>query len=341
MQNGGAAATMAAETDTDIEKQRSDGGEDGGGLRENIVGGQSQDLVEKVIDVVVVVDCPDKGEPQLARNSTSHEECRVCQEETEEVLINLGCQCRGGLQKHTSHAWFNTRGSNKCEICQQIAANVSPPDSQASAVMLNECISKNGAVFYSVSVSSIKSSRNPGIALLHYLLEQLFHVVSVPSVVAEIAIQVTGFGGLIQPLELNSVKGPLWVAFSILIGGLLLDVLISVTLGVSALPVNIIIGVIVVLGLGTALRLALEFCQEWNVSSAKGGSKCQSRLSSCFVGETCIYNVLVDACFDVNGSYDVLYHSRVGRGILSVSCLGPVVFVVNEAFIVYIRPHLL
>ncbi|MBA0689830.1 hypothetical protein Goari_007539, partial [Gossypium aridum] len=61
---------------------------------------------------------------------------------------------------------------------------------------------------------------------------------------------------------------PLWVAFSILIGGLLLDVLISVTLGVSALPVNIIIGVIVVLGLGTALRLALEFCHEWSIRRA-------------------------------------------------------------------------
>uniref|UniRef100_A0A6N2N342 Uncharacterized protein n=1 Tax=Salix viminalis TaxID=40686 RepID=A0A6N2N342_SALVM len=61
---------------------------------------------------------------------------------------------------------------------------------------------------------------------------------------------------------------PLWVAFSILIGGLLLDVLISITLGVSALPVNIIIGVIVVLGLGTALRLALEFCHEWSFRRA-------------------------------------------------------------------------
>lgn len=58
---------------------------------------------------------------------------------------------------------------------------------------------------------------------------------------------------------------PLWVALSILIGGLLLDVLISIVLGVSALPVNIIIGVIVVLGLGTAIRLALEFCHEWSL----------------------------------------------------------------------------
>ena len=89
---------------------------------------------------------------------------------------------------------------------------------------------------------------------------------------------------------------PLWVAFTILIGGLLLDVLISATLGISAVPINIIIGmllpvtmwilyyfhgfiyrcllilkaelvnigVIVVLGLGTVLRLALAFCHEWS-----------------------------------------------------------------------------
>lgn len=58
---------------------------------------------------------------------------------------------------------------------------------------------------------------------------------------------------------------PLWIAFLILIGVLLLDVLISISLGVTALPVNIIIGVVIVLGLGTALRLALEFCNEWRV----------------------------------------------------------------------------
>ncbi|KAI3453285.1 hypothetical protein Pfo_009948 [Paulownia fortunei] len=214
MRNGG-TATMAGEfSDSDIEKQRSDGAEDGGGgSAGNAAVGQSQDLVEKIIDVVVV-DSPNKGEPQLESNSTSHEECRVCQEENEEVLINLGCQCRGGLAKaHQSCIikWFNTRGSNKCEICQQIASNVAPPDSQTS---------------YWV-----------------WRVDPTFRA---------------------EEHERRCFS-PLWVAFSILIGGLLLDVLISVTLGVSALPVNIIIGVIVVLGLGTALRLALEFCQEWNV----------------------------------------------------------------------------
>uniref|UniRef100_A0A6N2K7P6 RING-CH-type domain-containing protein n=1 Tax=Salix viminalis TaxID=40686 RepID=A0A6N2K7P6_SALVM len=152
------------------------------------------------------VDSPRKG--SLSRTSSSHEQCRVCQQEKEEALIDLGCKCKGGLAK--SHrtcidTWFSTRGSNKCEICQAVAENVSPPESQPIVVR-----------------SSLK----------------------------------------------QGCFSPLWVAFSILIGGLLLDVLISITLGVSALPVNIIIGVIVVLGLGTALRLALEFCHEWSFRRA-------------------------------------------------------------------------
>jgi E3 ubiquitin-protein ligase DOA10 len=47
--------------------------------------------------------------------------CRVCQEKTEEPLVDLGCQCRGDLAKaHRTciDVWFHTRGSNKCEICQ-------------------------------------------------------------------------------------------------------------------------------------------------------------------------------------------------------------------------------
>ncbi|GMP35329.1 hypothetical protein CsSME_00007804 [Camellia sinensis var. sinensis] len=59
----------------------------------------------------------------------------VCQQEKEEDLIDLGCQCRGGLAKaHQSciNTWFHTRGSNKCEICQHVAANVPPPELQPS-----------------------------------------------------------------------------------------------------------------------------------------------------------------------------------------------------------------
>lgn len=97
---------------------------------------------------------------------------------------------------------------------------------------------------------------------------------------------------------------PIWLAFAILIGGLLLDILVSITLGISALPVNLIIGkfitfivraiefhvmylfmvmkpgrtgVIVVLGLGTVLRLALEFFQEWN--STRGSRRVESNVT--------------------------------------------------------------
>ncbi|KAJ4711759.1 E3 ubiquitin-protein ligase MARCH2 isoform X2 [Melia azedarach] len=153
---------------------------------------------------------PKKG--QLSRTGSSHEQCRVCQQDKEEVLIDLGCQCRGGLAKaHRSciDTWFHTKGSNICEICQQLAANVPEPSANY--------------LVWTIDPTFRSQDRERG------------------------------------------CFSPLWVAFSILIGGLLLDVLISITLGVSALPVNIIIGVIVVLGLGTALRLALEFCHEWNL----------------------------------------------------------------------------
>lgn len=155
----------------------------------------------------------------LSRNSSSHEQCRVCQQEKEEALIELGCLCRGGLAKaHRSciDAWFRTKGSNQCEICQAVAVNVPPPETQPTT---NYWV-------WRIDPSYRQEQRERG------------------------------------------CFSPLWVAFSILIGGLMLDVLISITLGVSALPVNIIIGVIVVLGLGTALRLTLEFCYEWSLRRA-------------------------------------------------------------------------
>ncbi|XP_075652082.1 uncharacterized protein LOC142622491 isoform X1 [Castanea sativa] len=157
--------------------------------------------------------------PYLSRTTSSPEQCRVCQQEKEEVLIDLGCHCRGGLAKaHRSciDTWFRSKGSNKCEICQELATNVPPPDSQPSQT--------------NYWVWRIENYR-------------------------------------LQNHERGCIS-PLWVAFAILIGGLLLDVLISITLGVSALPINIIIGVIVVLGLGTALRLALEFVHEWHLRRA-------------------------------------------------------------------------
>ncbi|XP_055819552.1 uncharacterized protein LOC129888632 isoform X2 [Solanum dulcamara] len=167
------------------------------------------------IEKIAIVESPKK--PYLSRNHSFHEQCRVCQEEKEEELIDLGCHCRGGLAKaHQAciETWFSTRGSNKCEICQQVAVNVASPESHAST---SYWIWRVDPSFRGTNISQEQD---------------------------------------------RGCLNPLWVAFCILIGGLFLDVLISITLGVSALPVNIIIGVIVVLGLGTALRLALEFCHD-------------------------------------------------------------------------------
>ncbi|KAK1557957.1 hypothetical protein Q3G72_034721 [Acer saccharum] len=73
----------------------------------------------------------------LSRSPSSHAQYRVCQQDKDEVLIDLGCQRRGGLAKaHRSciDTWFRIRGSNRCDICQGIAANVPPPESQPSRI---------------------------------------------------------------------------------------------------------------------------------------------------------------------------------------------------------------
>ncbi|XWS50217.1 hypothetical protein CRYUN_Cryun12cG0069700 [Craigia yunnanensis] len=148
--------------------------------------------VDSIKEELPHVSSPKKG--YFLRTASSHEQCRVCQQEKEEGLIDLGCQCKGGLAKaHRSciDTWFRTKGSNKCEICQVVAVNVSAPESEPST---NYWI-------WRVNPSFTPHDRERG------------------------------------------CFSPLWVAFSILIGGLLLDVLISITLGVSALPVNIIIGI--------------------------------------------------------------------------------------------------
>ncbi|RRT73236.1 hypothetical protein GW17_00055047, partial [Ensete ventricosum] len=140
---------------------------------------------------------------------------RVCQQQTEEPFIDLGCRCRGELAKvHRSciEIWFRTKGSNKCEICQQVASNVPFPELQPST---------------NYWVWRVNSAHGRG-----------------------------------QQQEERGCWNPLWVAFALLIGGLFLDVLISVSLGISSLPVNIITGVLIVLGLAAALRLSMECCQE-------------------------------------------------------------------------------
>lgn len=150
--------------------------------------------------------------------------CRICLQQTEESLVELGCECRGELAKaHRSciGLWFNTKGSNKCEICQHVASNVPAPVSQP--IQHFWVWRMNG----SYEGSDRSQRRQAGLR---------FH--------------------------------PLWAALLILIGGLLFDVLISIFLGASALPVNIIIGVLVILGLGTAVRLVVECWHERSIRRA-------------------------------------------------------------------------
>uniref|UniRef100_A0A7I4FVY9 RING-CH-type domain-containing protein n=1 Tax=Physcomitrium patens TaxID=3218 RepID=A0A7I4FVY9_PHYPA len=58
------------------------------------------------------------------------EYCRICQQHTEEPLIDLGCSCRGEMAKsHKSciEVWFKNKGTNKCEVCQHVASNIPAP----------------------------------------------------------------------------------------------------------------------------------------------------------------------------------------------------------------------
>lgn len=185
-----------------------------------------EDLPVAVVDEnkagVLAVACHDFH----STSESDLEECRVCQQQTEEPLMDLGCKCRGELSKvHKSCIliWFRTKGSNKCEICQQAAINIPLPDLQPS---VNYCVWRVDSAY--------------------------------------------GTASLGQGARTRGCVTPLWVAFAVLIGGLLLDVLLSILLGVSALPVNIIIGVLIVLGLGTAFRLALECCHEWGTRHVLG-----------------------------------------------------------------------
>ncbi|URD98084.1 RINGv [Musa troglodytarum] len=151
---------------------------------------QSVDILERKVGSPRIVI----SEADLEFISSGFSVSRVCQQQTEEVLVDLGCRCSGDLAKaHRSciELWFHTKGSNKCEICQQIATNV--PFSESQPITNNWFGRTNSA----------------------YAMGQR---------------------------RAWGCFSPLLVAFVILLGGLLLDVLISVSLGVTALPFNITIG---------------------------------------------------------------------------------------------------
>ncbi|XP_074588549.1 uncharacterized protein LOC141844391 [Curcuma longa] len=179
------------------------------------------DDYERINEVATATAAATFNKVSLPRSESFRDQCRVCQQhQTEEPLIDLGCGCRGELAKvHRTciEIWFRTKGSNKCEICQQVASNVPFPESHPST---------NYRVWRVNSVHGRAQRENGRVCL-----------------------------------------NPLWVAFALLIGGLFLDVLVSVSLGISSLPVNVITGVLIVLGLAAALRLSMECCTELGATS--------------------------------------------------------------------------
>ncbi|XP_050365656.1 uncharacterized protein LOC126784215 [Argentina anserina] len=95
----------------------------------------NSDVAPPLLNVVVVTEPPapfhadssKEVKGHLSRYLSAQEQCRVCQQDKDEALIDLGCHCRGGLEKaHRSciEIWFQRKGSNICEICEGEATNV-------------------------------------------------------------------------------------------------------------------------------------------------------------------------------------------------------------------------
>ncbi|XP_020524279.1 uncharacterized protein LOC18436383 isoform X2 [Amborella trichopoda] len=167
-------------------------------------GGDSHNNQLETIAIVKLDICKDEKDeksPKKVAHSRSQsygEQCRVCQQPSDEALMELGCRCRGELAKaHKSciELWFRTRGSNRCEICQQVAVNVPPPDSQPTDIHRNMVVA-----WYLLSIFS-------DFSLIFALVLCLCNS------------PIIGFGGLIhvedQILDREAVKGDASIHFGL------------------------------------------------------------------------------------------------------------------------------
>ncbi|KAF7151365.1 hypothetical protein RHSIM_Rhsim02G0255000 [Rhododendron simsii] len=93
-----------------------------------------------------------------------------------------------------------------------------------------------------VAINVPPLTSQPSVLILHPL-EQTFRMEVVCTSYLVWRVDPTFTGSTIAEECERGCFSPLWVAFSILFDGLLLDVLISITLGVSALPITSIIGI--------------------------------------------------------------------------------------------------
>ncbi|MBA0824776.1 hypothetical protein Goarm_021421 [Gossypium armourianum] len=216
-------------------------------------------------------DLPHAASPKMgyfSRTTSAHEQCRVCQQEKEEGLIDLGCQCKGGLAKaHQSCivTWFHTKGSNKCEICQVVAVNVTAPQPERSVGIL--CLSERVSnEFYICPNLKLNTKTKLTIESSHPLVHidsQMFFMVQRNYWVWRINPRLVALNR-----ERSAVAGTLNPYWWSTIG--YVNIPYARRLRTASQPGNWRYGtvVIVVIGLGTALRLAVEFYHEWSTRRA-------------------------------------------------------------------------
>ncbi|CAM6091683.1 unnamed protein product [Calypogeia fissa] len=169
--------------------------------------------------------------------SGTGDQCRICQQHTEESLMELGCQCRGELAKaHLScvNHWFGNKGTNKCEVCQHVATNVPLPASQPTP---HFWVWRVGGPYNS------STRRGQGVGL--------FRLNPLPMRPV-----------LLMTLRRHPMILLLWVLLFAFMAYLFVDVTDSASIGYAAMPIGFLFGVLVVLGLGTAARLVLECWHE-------------------------------------------------------------------------------
>ncbi|XP_024385463.1 uncharacterized protein [Physcomitrium patens] len=172
------------------------------------------------------------------------EYCRICQQHTEEPLIDLGCSCRGEMAKsHKSciEVWFKNKGTNKCEVCQHVASNIPAP---ATAPVPHFWVWRLGGT----NAAGQSQTSNGGIRRVGF---QSSLIVNGPV--------------LLVIMKKHPFIPVMWISLLAFMTYLFVDAFNTSTIGYAAMPIGFFFGVLVVLGLGTAVRLVLECCHERNV----------------------------------------------------------------------------
>ncbi|XP_024402943.1 uncharacterized protein [Physcomitrium patens] len=175
------------------------------------------------------------------------EHCRICQQRSEEPLIELGCACRGEMAKsHKSciETWFKNKGTNKCEVCQCVAENIPAPGTTPAPHFWVWRLGGQSAIGGQTPMSSHAGGSSQAGLESGLMLNRPV---------------------LLTVVRRHPLVLVLWLGVLAFMTYLFVDSINKSTIGYAAIPIGFIFGVLVVLGLGTFIRLVLECCQERNV----------------------------------------------------------------------------